>query len=262
MPSITLGHSTINYTERGTGSKCVVLVHGFPVDSRMWDRVLADPSANVRVIAPDLPAFGKSSADQSFTMESVAEDLHQLFSRIGVNRCVIGGFSMGGYVALAYAKKYASTLAGLILINTRAEADTTEGKEKRGKMIETVRKDGSRAIADAMFPNMLTKEHQSDSTVANPLRQMMESCSPQAIEFALRAMRERADQTSFLPSIAIPTLIIASDLDAIIPKTAAEAMNKAIPQSKLVMIANAGHASPVENPQAVNGAIREFIANT
>jgi 3-oxoadipate enol-lactonase len=261
MPSITLGHSTINYTERGSGAKCVVLVHGFPVDSRMWDRVLTDPPANVRVVAPDLPGFGKSSADRPFTMDSLADDLNQLLSRIGVNKCVIGGFSMGGYVALAYAKKYASTLSGLMLINTRAEADTAEGKEKRNKMIETVRTSGSRAIADAMFPNMLTKEHQADSSIANPMRQMMESCSPRAIEFALGAMRERVDQTAFLPSIAIPTLIIASEQDAIIPKAAAEAMNQSIPRSRLVMIPDAGHASPVENPQAVDRAIHEFTAS-
>jgi pimeloyl-ACP methyl ester carboxylesterase len=106
---------------------------------------------------------------------------------------------------------------------------------------------------------MITKEHQSDQSIAGPLRQVMEAQSPQAIEFALAAMREREDYSAFLPSIAIPTLIIASEGDAIIPKTAAEAMNKAIPRSKLAWMPSAGHAAPLENPQAVDRAIREFI---
>jgi pimeloyl-ACP methyl ester carboxylesterase len=259
MPKITLERSTMHYLERGRGDKCVALIHGFPVDSRMWDRVLANPPAGVRVIAPDLPGFGQSSASRALTIESLAQDIHELLARIGVSNCVIGGFSMGGYVALAYAKKFASELRGLMLINTRAEGDSAEGKEKRNRMIETVRTSGSKAIADAMFPNMLMKAHQSDRSIAEPFRQMMESQSPQAIEWALAAMRDRPDQIAFLPSIAIPTLIIASENDAVIPKAAADAMNKGIPRSKLVMVPNASHAAPVENPQAVERAILGFL---
>lgn len=261
MPSITLDHVTIHYTERGAGQNCVVLVHGFPVDSRMWDRVLSDPPANTRVITPDLPDFGKSSTDRPFTMPSLAEDLNQFLSRINVNNCVLGGFSMGGYVALAYARKFPKALRGLMLIDTRAEADSAEGKEKRNTMIQTVRTSGSRAIAEAMLPNMVTKEHASDPSIANPLREIMESCPPTTIEYALAAMREREDQTSFLPSIALPTLIVVGEHDAITPKSAAESMNKAIPRSQLVVIPNAGHMSPMENPQAVDRAIQEFVAS-
>ena len=259
MPSITLDRSTVHYTERGSGEKCVVLLHGFPVDSRLWDRVLSNPPPGVRVVTPDLPAFGQSTSNGPFTMESVAEDMHQLLGRIGISSCYIGGFSMGGYVALAYAKKYAGSLRGLMLINSRAEGDSAEPKEKRNKMIETARTSGSRAIADAMLPNMLTREHQADQSLAQPFRQMMERQSPQAIEWALAALRDRADQMAFLPSIAVPTLIIASEGDAIIPKAAADAMHKAIPRSKLVMVSNASHAAPVENPQAIERAIREFL---
>ncbi|MBC8109353.1 MAG: alpha/beta hydrolase [Anaerolineae bacterium] len=261
MPSITLDHATIHYTERGGGQNCLVLVHGFPLDSRMWDRALNDPLGNTRVITPDLPGFGKSSTDRPFTMHSLAEDLSQFLSCINANNCVLGGFSMGGYVALAYAKKFPKTLRGLMLIDTRAEADSAEGKEKRNKMIQTVRTSGSRAIAEAMLPNMVTKEHASDPSIAKPLSEMMESCSPTTIEYALTAMREREDQTAFLPSIAMPTLLVVGEDDAITPKSAAEAMNKAIPRSQLVVIPNAGHVSPMENPQAVDRAIRQFVAS-
>jgi pimeloyl-ACP methyl ester carboxylesterase len=261
MPSITLDHAAIHYTERGSGKNCIVLVHGFPLDSRMWDQVLNDPPANTRVIAPDLPGFGKSSTDRPFTMQSLAEDLNQFLSRINVNSCVLAGFSMGGYVALAYAKKFPKALRGLMLIDTRAEADSAEGKEKRNKMIQTVRSSGSRAIAEAMLPNMVTKQHTSDPSIANPLRAMMESCQPTTIEYALAAMREREDQTSFLPSIATPTLIIVGEEDPITPKSAAEAMNRGIPRSKLQVIPNAGHMSPMENPAEVDRAIRGFLTS-
>lgn len=261
MPSITLDRSTIHYTERGQGEKCVVLIHGFPLDSRMWDRVLREPPAGVRVITPDLPAFGQSTSNGPFTIASLAEDIHGLLSRIGVSKPVIGGFSMGGYVSLAYAKKYASELRGLMLINTRAEGDSAEGKEKRNKMIETVRTSGSRAIAETMFPNMLTKEHQADASIAQPFRSIMEGQSPQAIEYALTAMRDRTDYAAFLASIAVPTLIIAAEGDPIIPKAAAETLNKSIPRSKLVMVPNAAHAAPWENPSVVERAIVEFVAS-
>jgi 3-oxoadipate enol-lactonase len=261
MPSITLDHSTIHYSERGVGQTCIVLVHGFPLDSRIWDRVLIDPPPNVRVLIPDLPGFGKSFTDRAFTMESLAADLNQFLLRINVSRCVLAGFSMGGYVALEFAKRFPRMLSGLMLIDTRAEADSAEGKEKRNKMIETVRSSGSGAIADAMMPNMVTKDHVADTSITKPLRQIMESCPPLTIEYALAAMRERKDQTSFLPSIAMPTLIVVGEHDAITPKSAAAAMHKAIPRSKLVMIPNAGHMSPMENPVDVDRAIREFVAS-
>ena len=260
MPSVTIdAGKTMSYEERGSG-RPLVLLHGFPLDARIWERQLETFGDRFRVIAPDLPGFGRSASDQKFTIKSLAEDVHQLLKQIGALPCALGGLSMGGYVALAFAKLCPRDLNALILIDTRAEGDTAEGKEKRNKMIELARGQGSRAVADQMFPNMVTAAHGADPSVGGKLRTIMEACPPRTIEHALLAMRDRPDFTSDLPSIGVPTLILVGANDAITPPPMAQAMHKAISRSKLVEIPDAGHMTPMEQPDAVNRAIRDFLS--
>jgi pimeloyl-ACP methyl ester carboxylesterase len=126
-------------------------------------------------------------------------------------------------------------------------------------MIELVRRSGSRAIAEIMLPNMIIPDHAKDASIAGSLRETMESCPPRTIEFALAAMRERVDQTDFLPSLALPTLIIVGDQDVITPLSAAETMNRAIARSTLKVISHAGHLSPLDNAGEVDRAMRDFV---
>src|SRR5688572_24441063 len=142
------------YTDKGRGEP-LVLLHGFPLDRRMWDAQVERLSQKYRVIAPDLRGFGQSRRDDPFTIESLADDIHLFLQQLVALPCVLAGLSMGGYVALAYARKYASDLRGLILIDTKAEADTSEGKQGREKMIQLVQKSGATAVADQMTPKML-----------------------------------------------------------------------------------------------------------
>src|SRR5215218_4015337 len=135
MPQRSVNGTTLNYLEQGTGTP-LVLLHGFPLDSRIWREQIAALSDRFRVIAPDLRGFGQSKSDDAFTMQSLADDVHALLADRGALPAILGGLSMGGYVALAYAKKYPSDLRGLALIDTKAEADTPEGKQGRQKMIE------------------------------------------------------------------------------------------------------------------------------
>ena len=258
MPSISLDRqTTIRYEERGNG-KPLVLLHGFPLDSRVFQKQLEDLSRDFRVIVPDLTSFGQSTCDKPFSIQSLAHDTRKLLHQIKALPCVLGGLSMGGYVALAFAKEHPMDLTGLILIDTRAEGDTPEGRTKRNQMIELVRASGSRAVADQMFPNMIAPEHAKETSMAGELRGIMESCPPRTIECACAAMRDREDYTSLLPSIAVPTLIIVGEKDAITPPKLAEQMNRDIPRSKLVKIPGAGHMTPMEKPQEVSRAIREF----
>jgi len=167
---------------------------------------------------------------------------------------------MGGYVALAYARKYPADLLALILVDTRAEADTPEGKQGRQKMIDLARASGSSAVADQMMPKMTAPGlEQRRPEVASRLRTIMNACPPKTIEHALAAMRDRPDLTGFLPSIKVPTLVIVGESDAITPVASAEAMQKAIPNAKLTVIKEAGHMSPMEQPTQVNHAIRAFL---
>lgn len=261
MPTQQVNGVALSYTEQGTGTPPALLLHGFPLDSRMWEAQLpAIASAGHRVIGPDLRGFGRSRSDAPFTIESLADDIHAFAAALGAIPFVLAGLSMGGYVALAYAKKYAGDLRGLVLLDTKAEADTAEGKQGREKMIELVRKDGSKPIADQMMPKMLAKDAADQRPqTAQTLRRMMEACPPKTIEHALSAMRDRPDRSGELASIRVPTLVIVGESDAITPPAVAEAMVKKIPGAQLVTIRGAGHMSPMEQPEQVNGAIRGFL---
>lgn len=261
MPTKSINGATIHYREKGHDSPAVLLLHGFPVDGRMWDAQLDALSVKHRVILPDFRGFGQSQPPAGpFTMESLADDTHALARELGVTRFVLAGLSMGGYVALAYARKYAATLRGLILLDTKADADTPEGKEGRGKMIQTVREKGSAAIGDAMQPKLLSPDTiQHKPQIVKAIRQMTDHNPPITIEHALAAMRDRLDQTSLLPSLKLPTLIVVGDADSVTPPAVAEGMQKAIPGAQLAIIRGAGHMTPMEQPEQVNAAMLRFI---
>src|SRR5688572_17543028 len=249
------------YTDKGKGTP-LVLLHGFPLDRRMWDAQVERLSQHYRVIAPDLRGFGQSRRSDPFTIESLADDLHIFLEQLAAVPCVLAGLSMGGYVALAHAAKYPKDLRGLILIDTKADGDTPEGKQGRAKMIELARTSGAKAVADQMEPKMLAAGTvQSRPDVVKSLRAMMENCEPHTIEYALAAMRDRPDRRGDLPSIKVKTLVIVGDSDAITPPDVAESMQKAIPGAKLEVIRGAGHMSPMEQPEQVNRAIERFMTS-
>jgi len=265
MATQTIDGATIFFTDQGPGPStgpALVLTHGFPLDLRMWDAQANELSERWRVVCPDLRGFGQSKSESPFTIESLADDLHELLSAIKATPVVLGGLSMGGYVALAYAKKYSRDLRGLVLVDTRADADTPEGKANRDKMIALVCQSGNKPIADAMLPRLLAPDApRARPQVAKAVRSLMESCPPKTIEHALLAMRDRPDQTASLASISVPTLIIVGDTDAITPPAVAQAMHEKIPASQLAIIRGAGHMAPMEQPAQVNQALGHFMSS-
>jgi pimeloyl-ACP methyl ester carboxylesterase len=249
---------TFHYAERGHGTP-IVLVHGFPLDGRIWESQLESLGDRYRVIAPDLPGFGQSVCSEPFTIESLADDLHALLRAIGALPAILAGLSMGGYVALAFARKYPADLRALGLIDTRAEADMPAARQARDQMIELLRTHGAKAVAEQMFPRMLAEQTvRGRQDIGHRLRRIMESQSPRTIEHALLAMRDRPDYTSTLASIAMPTLIIVGEHDVITPPAVAEAMSKQIRNPTLVVIRRAGHLAPMEQPEDVTTALRRF----
>ena len=253
----------IHYTEQGEGNP-IVLLHGFPLDSTMWAaQVSALAGAGYRVVTPDLRGFGESDFDppkpRAYTLEALADELHVLLEGIDALPCALAGLSMGGYVALAYIKKYPCDLRGLVLIDTKAEADTPEGKQGREKMMDLVRREGARAVADQMMPTMLAADPAPDPRVAASLRAMMEACPPRTIEHALAAMRDRPDRSGELAAIHVPTLVVVGEADALTPPAGAEAMARKIPGAQFVTIPGAGHMSPMEQPEQVNRAMISFL---
>lgn len=258
MPNVNVNGTNLHYAEAGRGLP-VVLVHGFPLDHRIWHEQVRELSSICRVITPDLRGFGQSKSDSAFTIASLAEDLYVMLAQIRALPCVLGGLSMGGYVALAYQRSYPSTLRGLMLIDTRAEADSPEGRQGRDTMIQLARTEGSNAIAEKMLAKMMVRSGETHPSTAAEVRTIMEQCPALTIEHALAAMRDRADYSAGLSSIVAPTLIIVGDSDAITPPASAEAMHKAIAGSTLATIPNAGHLACAEEPLHVNRAIKQFL---
>jgi pimeloyl-ACP methyl ester carboxylesterase len=259
MPTVTVDQVPIHYREQGRGD-ALVLLHGFPLDGRVLEPLLAPLAKHCRVIVPDLLGFGQSRCDQPFTMASQAMVVRDLLEQLKIDRCVLGGLSMGGYVAFAFARLYPALLRGLILIDTRANADNADAKQNRNKMAELVRREGTAAVAEMMFPKMLADARGERSPeAARLLQQVMAECPPQTIAHACLAMRDRDDATTLLPSIAVPVLAIFGQHDVISPVSCGQEMASLAPRGRLAVIDDAGHMAPMEQPAKVAEAITSFL---
>ncbi len=157
MPTLTINNAAIHYVEKGESKfGTLVLLHGFPLHSGMWEAQLdGGLPATWRIIAPDFRGFGQSAQTRAFTIEQLADDTYALVEKLNLGKIVLCGLSVGGYVALAYAKKYAQSLRGLILLDTKAEPDTAEGKQNRDRMIAIANAKGSQPITEAMLGKLI-----------------------------------------------------------------------------------------------------------
>src|SRR5215211_488064 len=197
------------YTDAGSGDP-IVLIHGYPFNRSLWNEQVEALSSSYRVIAPDLRGFGETDASQGpATMNRMAQDVAQLMDHLNTPRAVIGGLSMGGYVALAFYKQFASRVRALILADTRAQADTEEAKQTRVQQAEKALSEGMAGIADAMLPKLLTPETVSKHPdIVKRVRDMMLKTKPEGAAAALLGMAERDDQTAFISEVSSPTLIL------------------------------------------------------
>jgi 3-oxoadipate enol-lactonase len=263
MQHVAVSNGMLNVYAQGKGTP-LLFVHGFPLNNAMWHLQTEPFSKKNRVIVPDLRGFGESTVTTgTVTMEEMADDLHGVLHGVWVDKPVVFcGLSMGGYVAWQFFRKYRSQLRALILCDTRATADTPEGAAGRHKLAEEVLASGGQAAYDAVLPKLMspkTMERWPD-LVAN-VQSMVLRNKPAGIAAALRGMAERPDCTDLLPQIDVPTLLICGQDDTLTPPAEMQKMAAAIPQSQFVQIPNAGHLSPLENPDAVNGAINRFLTS-
>ena len=260
MASLKINNINIAYTDAGIG-RPVVLIHGYPFNRSLWNEQIAVLSSNHRVIAPDLRGFGDSDAAPGIaTMNLMAQDVALLLNHLGIARAAIAGLSMGGYVALAFYKQLPSRVRALILADTRAQADTEEGKQTRAQQAEKALSEGMAGIADAMLPKLLTPETVSKRPeIVKRVRDMMLKTKPEGAAAALRGMAERDDQMELLAKITQPALIIVGAEDAITPVMDSEKMHHAIAGSRLVVVENAGHVSNLERTEQFNDALLSFL---
>lgn len=264
MPELSLTVSgapaTLAYSDVGHGPP-LVLVHGFPLDGRIWDDVVPLLlERSIRVIVPDLPGFGRSKLEASaFTMQSMADSLVALLDALKLDTAVFAGLSMGGYILQALVRISPDRGAGLSFVDTKASADDEKGKAGRDAMIALAHEQGTPAIVEQMLPKMVgprTKE--GAEIVVARLKSIMLDQPPATLAAACAAMRDRADFTAHLSSLPCPLQILAGEADAIAPLEVQRAMHAAAPGSRLDLVPDAGHMAPIERPAEVARLLADF----
>ncbi len=249
------------YDEAGSGVP-VVLLHGFPFNRTLWREQLETLAATHRVVAPDLRGFGETSLgrEDAATMEEMARDVVALMDELRIERAILGGLSMGGYVALAFCRLFSRRVRALVLADTRPQADTEEGRRNRDVMARLALDEGMGAIAEAMLPKLLAPAtHMKNPDVVARVRDMILGTRPEAAAAALRGMAVRQDHTSWLQNVLQPTLIVVGSEDQLTPPADSETMRREIRGSRLEVIEGAGHVSNLERPREFNAALTKFL---
>ncbi len=254
----TIDDRRVSYESRGGGVP-LLLLHAFPLNRAMYAEQASGLADIARVITVDAPGVGRSEP-APLSIDGVADLAARLLDVLQISRAVVGGVSMGGYTALAFARRHPDRLRGLVLANTRAAADTEEARRGRAETAEVARAEGPSAIADRMLSKVLgATTLKRNRKLVERVRAMMESVPGETIAELLGAMAAREDSTPHLGAIEAPTLVIASEQDAVTPASEALEWSKAIPESRYVEIPGAGHLTNLEAPGAFNKAVHDWL---
>jgi 3-oxoadipate enol-lactonase len=273
--SMETDRGPMSWLEAGAGWP-VILLHAFPLDAGIWRPQLDAVPQGWRFIAPDLRGFGRflppeggshaitqedswlpPLGGRAITMDDYAADVFCLMDSLKLDDAVIGGLSMGGYVAFAMFRQSPRRFTGMILADTRSQADTPAAREARLQLRELLRTGGPGAVATQMLPKLFSAA--APPGVVSRTRAMIESASPAAIDAAVVAMMDRPDSTPGLANIACGALVVVGEKDEITPVADAETMQRAIPRSALCVIAGAGHLSSLEQPEVFSRALSDFL---
>ena len=236
----------------------LVLLHAFPLDHRMWDGVRAGISEHVELITPAQRGFGGTPlGDDGPDLSVVAADV---LDRLDGRRAILGGCSMGGYVAMAVLRQAPEQVAGLVLVSTRATADAEAGRANRHTMASRIEEEGAGFVPDAVLPTLLgTETMERRPEVVETVRTLISEQDGNAIAWAQRAMAARPDSSGTLRKTDVPTLIIRGEQDTLIPADEAEALATLMPKAEVVVLAGAGHLPPLEVPEEFTGAVARWL---
>ena len=267
MPSAEVDGVRVHYLDAGQGDGGgglpLVLLHAFPLHARMWAPQISALSPGRRVLAPDLLGFGRTDAPGTmfrYTMAGYADLVAGLLDRLGLDRVVLGGLSMGGYVSFAFLRQHGDRVAGLILADTRPGADTPEVYERRTDQQDQVARIGTTALIETLLEGLLCEHTRaSRPDLVEQVRQLMAN-PPAGYIGALEAMKHRPDSTPELAGITVPTLVVVGEDDAPAPPDVARDMQERIPGAELVVLLRAGHLSNLEAADEFNGAVSRFLA--
>ncbi len=233
-----------------------VLLHGYPLDHRMWLDLMHGPLAHRRTLAAiDLRGHGRSpgSGDPVHTMDLLADDTAAVIKTLSNAGAGVAALSMGGYVAFALWARHPHLVRSLVLANTRAIADSPEARAGRDAAIATVLTKGRTAIADAMLPRLLPPD--ADPLLAARVRTMVEDTPAETIVADLRGLQQRPDRGALLPTITVPTLVVAGTADPIAPLAESGAMARAIPGAHFLALPGTAHLAPMERPAEFAAAV-------
>lgn len=245
-------------------ARVVLLIHAFPLGAAMWEGQVKALPDGWRLIAPDVRGFGGSTIDEPDEeprIDDYAKDAIDLLRELEIASAVIGGMSMGGYVAMAILRRQPGVATAVILADTRMTPDTPEGRANRRSMLAVVDREGPSGVSRDMLPRLLGKTTLAQRPTVEPLvRRLIKQQSPAALRGAIQRMMERPDSQAVLEQLAVPTLIIVGDEDVITPVEDSRRLQAVIPGSELVVLPETGHLANLERPDLFNDALRALLS--
>lgn len=243
----------------------LVLLHAFPLDSRMWEPVVVHLAGAARVILIDLPGLGASPLPSAGvpSLDAGADGVAAVLDRLGVRRAVVAGVSMGGYVAMALARRHADRIAGLALVDTKAEADGEEARVNRWRMAEAVLGEtGTRALAPMLDTLLGPTTRIRRPGLVTSVRDRLAQAPPAGVAWSQRAMAARPDSTAVLAGLAVPSAVVVGEEDGLATPASAAALTGVLADAVLTVIPGAGHLAPLEAPRAVADALVDLVVRT
>jgi pimeloyl-ACP methyl ester carboxylesterase len=262
MATALIGDISIGFDVHGESDDTLLLVHGHPFDRSMWrPQVSAATQAGWLVVAPDLRGYGETTVVPGKTpLSTFAADLAALLDHLQVERVVIGGLSMGGQIAMEFARQYPDRVRGLILAATFPQAETDDGRRARNAMADRLLREGMCPYADEVLPKMLAAHSiETQPAVANHVAAMMRGTHPEGAAAALRGRAERPSYEGTLAGLAAPALIVVADEDAFTTRQDAERMRDLVVDSELLWLEGVGHMPNLEDPETFNAALVRFL---
>jgi 3-oxoadipate enol-lactonase len=259
---IKLDNHTINYTERGLPQGApVVFIHGFPFNHTMWEPQMKALPNHFRAITYDVRGHGESDVgDGQYTIEFFVDDLIALLDHLVIDRAVLCGLSMGGYIALRAYERHPERIKALVLCDTKSEPDTNEGKVKRSASVRTVKTEGLRVFADDFAKMVFAPQtFQSQPEIVEAIKASIRGNSPIGVCGAAIALACRTDTTNSLSSIKVPTLILVGEHDQLTPVAVSQSMQRQITDAEVRILPQAAHLSNLENAAEFNKYLIEFL---
>ncbi len=244
-----------------SGLPAIVFIHGFPFSRKMWRPQMEYLAGKYSTLNLDLRGHGESEVgDGIYTLELFIDDLVALLNHCQLKKVILCGLSLGGYITLRAWERIPDRISGLILCDTKSEADSNEAKVQRARMIELVKSSGLTRYTEEMLPLLLSESTlKHNNAVVKLMQEMMLTSSPRAVCGTLLAIAARTDTTAALKTITVPTLVVVGAEDSRTTPASSKAMASQIPGARLEIISGAGHLSTLERPDEVNQIIGEFL---